>query len=216
MYRFCPLLSHFDYIDQQTCPGLSWTDPFCPHNCPFTFKYLDLSNARFLHSRSYPKRHLDRFSFSCKSHGRAFLYFTIMGHPFPPQNCPFTWGFWTPSNTWFLWPTRVLIPIGISFGLPFLHSFLPIWTWQHLTLVHTHIKLAHQTLALNPHDEDDQFLKPFLITFFVFLCYVKADVLSKHWYETYKTSGDATWFTAGGAIRIAHYDVIDDVVTRKL
>ena len=24
------------------------------------------------------------------------------------------------------------------------------------------------------------------------------------------------WFTAGGAIRIAHYDVIDDVITRKL
>jgi len=31
-----------------------------------------------------------------------------------------------------------------------------------------------------------------------------------------KTSGYATWFTAGGAIRIAHYDVIDDVITRKL
>ena len=31
-----------------------------------------------------------------------------------------------------------------------------------------------------------------------------------------KTSGYATWFTAGGAIRIAHYDVIDDVTTRKL
>ena len=30
------------------------------------------------------------------------------------------------------------------------------------------------------------------------------------------TSGYATWFTAGGAIRITHYDVIDDVVTRKL
>jgi len=30
------------------------------------------------------------------------------------------------------------------------------------------------------------------------------------------TSGYATWFTAGGAIRIAHYDVIDDVKTRKL
>ena len=26
------------------------------------------------------------------------------------------------------------------------------------------------------------------------------------------TSGYATWFTAGGAIRIAHYDVIDDVI----
>ena len=31
-----------------------------------------------------------------------------------------------------------------------------------------------------------------------------------------KTSGYATWFTAGGAIRIAHYDIIDDVITRKL
>ena len=27
------------------------------------------------------------------------------------------------------------------------------------------------------------------------------------------TSGYATWFTVGGAIRIAHYDVIDDVIT---
>ena len=33
---------------------------------------------------------------------------------------------------------------------------------------------------------------------------------------TSKTSGYATWFTAGGAIRIGHYDVIDDVITRKL
>jgi len=31
-----------------------------------------------------------------------------------------------------------------------------------------------------------------------------------------KTSGYATWFTAGDAIRIAHYDVINDVITRKL
>jgi len=31
-----------------------------------------------------------------------------------------------------------------------------------------------------------------------------------------QTSGYATWFTAGSAIRIAHYDVIDDVKTAKL
>ena len=31
-----------------------------------------------------------------------------------------------------------------------------------------------------------------------------------------ETSGYATWFTAGGAICIAHYDVINDVITRKL
>ena len=30
-----------------------------------------------------------------------------------------------------------------------------------------------------------------------------------------KTSGYATWFTAGGAIRIAHHDVIDDVITHS-
>jgi len=35
-------------------------------------------------------------------------------------------------------------------------------------------------------------------------------------YKIFYTSGYATWFTAGGAIRIAHYDVIDDVITRKL
>jgi len=31
-----------------------------------------------------------------------------------------------------------------------------------------------------------------------------------------ETGGYATWFTAEGAIRIAHYDVIVDVITRKL
>jgi len=33
------------------------------------------------------------------------LYFT-MGRPIPPQNCPFPWGTWTPSNTRFLGPTE--------------------------------------------------------------------------------------------------------------
>jgi len=31
-----------------------------------------------------------------------------------------------------------------------------------------------------------------------------------------QTSGYATWFMAGGAICIGHYDVIDDIITRKL
>jgi len=37
-----------------------------------------------------------------------------------------------------------------------------------------------------------------------------------HKHITIITSGYATWFTAGGAIRITHYDVSDDVITRKL
>ena len=37
-----------------------------------------------------------------------------------------------------------------------------------------------------------------------------------HHHFHFLTSGNASWFTAGGAVRIAHYDVIDDVITRKL
>jgi len=33
---------------------------------------------------------------------------------FPPQNCPYPWGIWTPSNTWFLGSSRVLNSNGIS------------------------------------------------------------------------------------------------------
>jgi len=39
---------------------------------------------------------------------------------------------------------------------------------------------------------------------------------SSHKANKYSTSGYATRFTAGGAIRIANYDVIDDVITPKL
>ena len=35
-----------------------------------------------------------------------------MGDPFP-QNCPFSWGIWTPFNLWFLGPVRVHNPNGI-------------------------------------------------------------------------------------------------------
>jgi len=61
------------------------------------------------------KRHLDRFSRFCTAHGRMFLYFTI-GPPLPPENCPFM-GIWVQSNTWFLGPTRIYNPNGISIGL---------------------------------------------------------------------------------------------------
>jgi len=52
-----------------------------------------------------PKQHLDQFRNFCTDNNRVSLYFT-MGHPFPPQNCHFPWGKWTPSNIWFLGPTK--------------------------------------------------------------------------------------------------------------
>ena len=36
------------------------------------------------------------------------------------------------------------------------------------------------------------------------------------WRTSELAAGYATWFTTGGAIYIAHYDVIDDVITQKL
>jgi len=52
---------------------------------------------------------------------------------------------------------------------------------------------------------------------YMYMCSLKNEMLKfiRNEFQI-KTSGYATWFTAGGAIRIAHYDVIDDVITRKL
>jgi len=87
------------------------------------------------HLSPQPKRHLEQFSRFCTDVRIVSLYFT-MGHPFPPPNCPFPWrdldphlvhgslaqlplpmeGSGPPSSTWFLGPTRVLSPNGISIG----------------------------------------------------------------------------------------------------
>jgi len=91
---------------------------------------------------SQPKRHLDQFSrffaqittecpytlqwavpFPLKippSHGGYEQWAAI----FPPQNFPFPWGMWTPSNTWFLGPTQVLNPNGISISSAILQGSL--------------------------------------------------------------------------------------------
>jgi len=68
------------------------------------------------HVSPNPKRHLDRFSRFCTAQCRASLYFT-MGRPFPLKIAPsHGFGPWTPSNTWFLGPTRFLNQNGISIG----------------------------------------------------------------------------------------------------
>jgi len=61
--------------------------------------------------RPQPKQH--RFSRFRTGDRRVSLYF-IMGRPFPPKIAPSHGGSGPPSNTWFLGPTRVLNPNGIS------------------------------------------------------------------------------------------------------
>jgi len=52
------------------------------------------------------------------------------------------------------------------------------------------------------------------------LCCEAHDVKATGWIvliaEVFLKTSGYTWFTAGGAIRIAHYDVVDDVITLKL
>ena len=64
------------------------------------------------HWSLHPKRHVDRFSRFCTSHRR-------MSHwpprfP-PPKKMSLSFGgSGPPSNTWYLWPTRIIKPNGIS------------------------------------------------------------------------------------------------------
>ena len=66
------------------------------------------------HLNSQPKRHLDRFSRFCTTHDT--MSSGMSGQALPHQNCPFPWGMWTPSNTWFVALNRVHNPNGISIG----------------------------------------------------------------------------------------------------
>jgi len=50
-----------------------------------------------------------------------------IGRPFPPQNCPFPWGIWTPSNTWFLGPPDASTQMASRSVQPFLQGSL---VWQ--------------------------------------------------------------------------------------
>jgi len=67
------------------------------------------------------KLYLDRFSRFRAAHGRASLYFTTR-RPFSRQNCPFSRGIWTPSNTWFLGLFEPITLTASRSVQPFLHS----------------------------------------------------------------------------------------------
>ena len=66
------------------------------------------------HRSPQPKRHLHRFGHFCTGQGRVSS--GIPGHVLSPKSCIFAWEIWTPSNAWFLEPTRVQILNGISIG----------------------------------------------------------------------------------------------------
>ena len=65
------------------------------------------------HPSPHAKLHLGQFSHFCTPHCREFLCFT-MGRPFCPQIAPLHGASGPPCYTWFLGPTQVHRPNGIS------------------------------------------------------------------------------------------------------
>jgi len=61
-----PLAEFFHNTDCRTCPRPA---PFRCQSCPFNFHVLE-SNGSLGPKSPHPKRHLDRFSRFCRTHGR--------------------------------------------------------------------------------------------------------------------------------------------------
>ena len=81
------------------------------------------------HPSPNPKRHVYiSIGSGVFAHLAGECPYTLQWVAFPPQNCPFSWGIWTPSKsdrpTWFPELTRVLNSNDISIGSAVLHSSL--------------------------------------------------------------------------------------------
>ena len=70
----------------------------------------------------------DRFSHFCTAHGRVSS--GMIGHVLSPNNCPFAWVIWVPSNTRFFGPTRVRNLNGILISSAVLHTAESRYTLQ--------------------------------------------------------------------------------------
>ena len=66
------------------------------------------------HPSPQTKRQINRFGRSCTAHGRKSLY--LQWALLAPKIASSDGGIWTPSNTWFPGPTRLLNPNGMSIG----------------------------------------------------------------------------------------------------
>ena len=82
-----------------------------------------------------------------------------------PSKLPFPMGLWNPSNTWFLCPTPVLNPNGISIGWAVLQRSLPWQTdWQTTLSVTTgRIYVLVCSTAIRPNKRRHRMVWPYNI-----------------------------------------------------
>jgi len=111
-YQFCPLLSHFEDIDRRACPGPA---TFPLEIATSRVRSGPLSNTCFL---GLTQVHIPDSTFI----GSPFLHSSwqrvpiLYNGPRLPQLkiAPSHDGICIPSNTWFLGPTQIHTPKGIS------------------------------------------------------------------------------------------------------
>ena len=83
-YRFCPPVSHLEYVDRRTCPGMSWSSRFWSSKLPLhVWGSRPPSNTWFLGpTRLHICHGISIVQHLAQITAKA-LYFT-MGRPFPP------------------------------------------------------------------------------------------------------------------------------------
>jgi len=71
-YRFCPLLSSFEYVDRRTCRSMywAWASPLSPSKLPLYVwgSTPQLIHGSLAHSSSQSKQYLERFRRFCTVH----------------------------------------------------------------------------------------------------------------------------------------------------
>jgi len=110
-----------------------------------------------------PKRHLGRFSRFCRDDRSVPILYN--GSRLPPLKIATShWGFIDPSNTWFLGPTRVLNPNGISIGASIFEGITSVTDRQTdrqtITLLRCGLKYYRNRIAELLQNRHDSYIHP--------------------------------------------------------
>jgi len=115
--------------------------PGQPKKLPIVDLHPNLIHGSLGPPESLSKWHVDRFSHFCTAHRRVFHYFTMGQYVFLKKLPLSLGGSGPPSNTWYLGPTGVIKPNGISIGLA-------IFVWVPNAMLYDELSVGKKTPKL--------------------------------------------------------------------
>ena len=83
-------------------------------------------------SRPNPRRWILVGLSASENYTQNCQFLSILEPRTTPKIVPYGWGICVPSNTWFLGPTRVFVPNGVSIGSAVLHSISILYNGPRL------------------------------------------------------------------------------------